>query len=188
MRCEEELVAQAAHGDETAVITLYQQHKTAVYTYVTYRIGGDSILAESITADVFTRMVAQLPRFVYRGRPFLAWLYTIARHCVIDHQRRNGRVTLQQLSETHPDTAVGPEQQAHLSLEERRLRQAIGRLTEAQRDVVILRFIEGRSVAETAELLDKTEGAVKTLTRRALAALRRQLDQLDRKPDHEQSQ
>jgi RNA polymerase sigma-70 factor (ECF subfamily) len=129
-------------------------------------------------------MVAQLPRFVYRGRPFLAWLYTIARHCVVDHQRRNGRVALQPLSEQLPDTAVGPEQQAHFTLEQQRLRQAVGQLTEAQRDVVILRFIEGRSVAETAELLDKTEGAVKTLTRRALAALRRQLEP-DRKPDHE---
>ncbi|MBK8901536.1 MAG: sigma-70 family RNA polymerase sigma factor [Anaerolineaceae bacterium] len=187
MRCEKELVAQAAQGDETAVITLYQQHKTAVYTYIYYRIGGDAMLAESITADVFTRMVAQLPRFVYRGRPFLAWLYTIARHCVVDQQRRNGRVTLQPLSEHHPDTAVGPEQQAHLTLEQNRLHQAISQLSEAQRDVVILRFIEGRSVAETAELLDKTEGAVKTLTRRALAALRRQLE-LDRKADHEQTQ
>jgi len=184
LSCEETLMAKAAQGDETAVITLYQQHKTAIYTYVYYRLGGDQMLAENITADVFTRMVAQLPHFVYRGRPFLAWLYTIARHCVVDHQRRYGRVNLQPLTEQHPDTAAGPEQQAHLSLEEHRLRQAISQLTEAQHDVVILRFIEGCSVAETAELLDKTEGAVKTLTRRALAALRRQLD---RKPDHEQT-
>lgn len=187
MRCEQEVLAQAAQGDETAVITLYQQHQTAVYTYVYYRTGGDPMLAESITADVFLRMVAQLPRFVYRGRPFLAWLYTIARHCVVDYQRRNGRAAFQPLSEQLLDAAPGPEQQAHLTLEQRRLQQAIGQLTETQRDVVILRFIEGRSVAETAELLDKTEGAVKTLTRRALAALRRQLDPLDRKPEHEHS-
>lgn len=185
MRCEEELVRQAAQGDETAVITLYEQHKTAMYTYVHYRTGGDQMLAESIMADVFTRMVAQLPRFVYRGRPFLAWLYTIARHCLADHYRQNGRVIQQPLSEQYPDIAAGPEEQIHLSLEQHRLQQAVSQLTEAQRDVVILRFIEGRSVAETAKLLDKTEGAVKTLTRRALAALRRQLES-DRKPDHEQ--
>lgn len=186
MNCDEALIAQAAAGDETAVITLYQQHKTAVYNYVYYRLGGNQMMAESITADVFTRMVAQLPRFVYRGRPFLAWLYTIARHCVADHHRQSGRAQLQPLSDQHLDKTAGPEQQAHLSLETDRLLQAIHQITEDQRDVIILRFIEGHSVAETAELLDKTEGAVKTLTRRALAALRRNME-ADRNPDHEYS-
>ena len=72
MSCEREWVAQAAQGDETAVLTLYEQHKTAVHTYVYYRVGGDRMLAEEITAEVFLRMVAGLPRFVYRERPFLA--------------------------------------------------------------------------------------------------------------------
>lgn len=184
MSHERELVTQAAQGDETAVLTLYDQHKTAVTTYVYYRTGGDRALAEEITADVFTRMVAGLPRFVYRERPFLAWLYTIARNCITDHYRRDGRYPSQPLSEQYPDEADGPEQQAQRSLEEARLLPAIARLTDAQRDVVILRFIEGRSVAETAVLLSKKEGAVKTLTRRALAALRRQLE---RTPDHEQA-
>ena len=77
---------------------------------------------------------------------------------------------------------TSPEQQSHLNLEKRCLLQAMAQLTESQRDVVILRFVEERSVAETAVLLHKKEGAVKTLTRRALAALRRQLDL---KPEHE---
>ena len=93
MSCERELVAQAAQGDETAVITLYEQHKTAVYTYVYYRVGGDQALAEDITAEVFMRMVERLPHFVYRERPFLAWLYTVARHRVADYYRRDGRFT-----------------------------------------------------------------------------------------------
>ena len=176
MSCERELIAQAAQGDETAVLALYHQHKTAVYTYVYYRVGGDRAAAEEITAEVFVRLVAQLPNFVYRERPLLAWLYTVARHCIADHYRRDGRYLREPLSTDFPDSTARPEQQAQLSLEEDRLVQAITQLTEAQRDVVILRFIEGRSVAETAELLDKKEGAVKTLTRRALAALRRQLD------------
>lgn len=184
MNCERELVTQAAQGDETAVLTLYEQHKTAVHTYIYYRVGGDRALAEEITAEVFTRMVAGLPRFVYRERPFLAWLYTIARHCINDYYRRDGRHPNQPLSEQLPDNAAGPEQQAQRRLEETRLLQAITHLTEAQRDVVILRFIEGRSVTETAVLLGKKEGAVKTLTRRALAALRRQLE---RTSDYEQT-
>ena len=176
MSCERELISQAAQGDETAVLTLYNQHKTAVYTYVYYRTGGDHALAEEITAELFTRLVAQLPNFVYRERPLLAWLYTVARHCLADHFRRDGRFAQEPLPQNYPDKAAEPEQVAHQSLEAVRLGQANTQLTEAQRDVVILRFIEGRSVAETAELLDKKEGAVKTLTRRALAALRRQLD------------
>ena len=184
MSCERELVAQAAQGDETAVLTLYEQHKTAVHTYVYYRVGGDRALAEEITAGVFLRMVAGLPRFVYREWPFLAWLYTIARNCINDYYRRDGRYASLPLSEQYPDKTAGPEQQAQRSLEETHLLQAIARLTEIQRDVVILRFIEGRSVAETAVLLGKKEGAVKTLTRRALAALRRQLEGMS---DYEQT-
>ncbi|MCZ7671817.1 MAG: sigma-70 family RNA polymerase sigma factor [Chloroflexi bacterium] len=184
MSCEQALITRAAQGDETAVLSLYHQRKTAVYTYIYYRVGGDDAVAEEITADVFLRMVAGLPTFVYRGRPLLAWLYTMARHCVADHFRQNGRFSQQPLSDQYPDTSAGPEQQAALSLEKQRLRHAIAQLTEAQRDVVILRFSDGRSVAETAVLLDKKEGAVKTLTRRALAALRRQLDQ---EPNHEQA-
>lgn len=184
MSCERELVLQAAQGDETAILTLYEQHKTAVTTYIYYRLGGDQALAEEIAAEVFARMVAGLPRFVYRERPFLAWLYTIARNCIKDHYRRDGRYPNQSLPEQHEDETAGPEQQAHLTLESVRLRQALAQITEAQRDVIILRFIEGRSVAETAALLDKKEGAVKTLTRRALAALRRQLEQT---PEYEQT-
>ncbi|WP_420642799.1 RNA polymerase sigma factor [Candidatus Leptofilum sp.] len=182
MSCERELIAQAARGDETAVLTLYTQHKTAVYTYVYYRAGGDHVLAEEITAEVFMRLVARLPHFVYRGRPLLAWLYTVARHCLADHFRRSGRFTRQPLSEKLPAQTTSPEQYAQQSLAVDHLAQAISRLTEAQRDVIILRFIEGRSVAETAELLGKKEGSVKTLTRRALAALHRQLHH---EPDHE---
>ena len=161
MSCERELVARAAQGDETAVITLYEQNKTAVFTYVFYRVNGDQSLAEEITAEVFARMVARLPHFVYRERPLLAWLYTVARNCIADHLRRNGRFAGLPLSEQHPDETINPEQHSHLSLEMRRLLQAISHLTESQRDVVILRFVEERSVAETAVLLHKKEGAVK---------------------------
>lgn len=184
LHSEKALLERVAHGDEAAIIELYEQHKTAVYTFVYYRVGGDQALAEDITAEVFLRLVAQLPHLVSQERPLLAWLYTVARHCVVDHYRHNGRFDHQPLPDQLPTNAPGPEQQAHLSLEKRQLLTALARLPDAQRDVLILRFIAGHSVAETAHLLDKKEGAVKTLTRRALAAMRRQFNWT---PDYEQA-
>ena len=73
---DEELLARAAEGAHSAVIAIYEQHRQAIYTYVYYRVGGDAALAEDLVADVFVRLVEQLPAIEYRGRPLLAWLYT----------------------------------------------------------------------------------------------------------------
>lgn len=175
--CEQELIAQAAAGDETAIIRLYHQHKAAIYTYLHYRVGGDRALAEDLTADVFERMVLHLPRFVIGERPLRAWLYTIARNRLMDHMRLRGRNEWLALDEQLPSAAIGLEEHSQHRLERERVVQAMTQLTHEQKEVVILRFMEGYSVAETAAVMDKSEGAVKTLTRRALSALRRVLEE-----------
>jgi RNA polymerase sigma-70 factor (ECF subfamily) len=174
--CEQELIARAVDGDETAVIALYHQHKSAIYTYLHYRVGCDRTLAEDLTADVFERMVLHLPSFVVEKRPLRAWLYTIARNRLTDYRRVQGKTEWLALDEQVPSAAASMDEHTQQKLESDQVAAALGHLTDEQREVVLLRFMEEYSVAETAAVMGKNEGAVKTLTRRALAALRRILE------------
>jgi RNA polymerase sigma-70 factor (ECF subfamily) len=173
---EQELIERAVAGEETAVITLYHQHKNAIYTYLYYRLDCNRVLAEDLTADVFERMVLHLPGFVVGERPLRAWLYTIARNCLIDYGRRRGQKEWLPLDEEMPSAAASLEEHTQHRLESEWVGAAMTHLTDEQREVVILRFIEEYNVAETAAVMGKNEGAVKSLTRRALAALRRVLE------------
>jgi RNA polymerase sigma-70 factor (ECF subfamily) len=158
------------------VIAIYEQHKTAVFNYIYYRIGGDQGLAEDFTADVFLRMLTHIHTFTYQNRPIRAWLYTIARNLINDHYRASKKVRWVLLNEAKQAPGTAFEQQIHLDMRSKHLVQAISHLTNGQQEVIILRFVEGLSVAETAAIMGKRKGAVKTLTRRALAALRRVLE------------
>lgn len=174
--CEQELIARAVEGDETAVIALYHQHKSAIYTYLHYRVGCDRTLAEDLTADVFERMVLHLPSFAVGERPLRAWLYTIARNRLADYRRVQGKTEWLALDEHLPSAATSLDERTQHRLESEQVAAALGHLTNEQREVVLLRFMEEYSVKETAAVMGKNEGAVKTLTRRALAALRRILE------------
>ncbi len=138
---------------------------------------GDEATAEDLTAEVFVRLVERIDRFSYRGRPLLAWLYTIARNLVADHHRRTGQVQMLPLEERLVADADDPEAAAERALAQRRLARALARLTEDQRRVILLRFIEGMDTRTVAQILGKPVGAVKALQHRALAALRRVLEE-----------
>ena len=107
---------------------------------------------------------------------FLAWLFRIARNSVVDHHRRRAVRDHLPLDEKLLPTHSGPEAPVEARLTQERLRQAIPKLTDDQQQVIILRFIEGLSHAETARVLGKSEGAIKALQRRGLASLRRILE------------
>jgi RNA polymerase sigma-70 factor (ECF subfamily) len=172
---EARLVRQAQAGEEAAFVALYQQNQPSVYTYIYYRV-GERMTAEDLTAEVFVRLVGKINRFKPGKRPILAWLYTIAGNLVADHYRRKGRATWLPLSEEVRSNGHSPSQMVQTAQEHNRLAAAMEQLTEEQRQVVLLRFVERRSIAETAAILGKTEGAVKALQHRALAALRRTLE------------
>jgi RNA polymerase sigma-70 factor (ECF subfamily) len=179
-----ELVRRAKGGDESALVEIYNQCQAPVYRYVYYRVGS-AALAEELTAEVFVRMVDKIGSFRDVGRPILAWLYAIARNLVIDHQRAQGREEWLSLDETLPASEDG---QPHRVAEAREVRStllaALERLTETQRQVILLKFMEARSNAEVAEILGKDEGAIKSLQHRALAALRRTLLRASRRGLH----
>ncbi len=164
-------VEQAQSGDQEALSTLYSFYFPRVYRYVAGRVRSTQD-AEDVTEEVFLKLVANLKRYEWRGLPFGAWVFRIARNEVVSHARRQRRRGIPaQLSETMPD-----DRQDHVAAYELQatievVREATAKLPPAQRDVISLRFGAGLSVAETALALGKTQNNVKVLQHKAIAKL-----------------
>lgn len=164
-------VEQAQSGDQEALSTLYTFYFPRVYRYVAGRVRSTQD-AEDVTEEVFLKLVKNLQRYEWRGLPFGAWVFRIARNEVVSHARRQRRRGIPaQLSETMPD-----DRQDHVAAYELQatievVREATAKLPPAQRDVISLRFGAGLSVAETALALGKTQNNVKVLQHKAIAKL-----------------
>ncbi|MBU6424340.1 MAG: sigma-70 family RNA polymerase sigma factor [Chloroflexi bacterium] len=167
---EKELARRASQGDRRAFAALYELHVDAVYRYVYFRLRSDAE-AEDVTSEVFQRALVAMPRFEPR-RPFLAYLYTIARNVVADRFRRVRPDAAFEDAIEHASEHPGPEETSIRADEARRLRAAIGQLTELQQEIVILKFIEGRDTKEIAQMTGKAEATIRGIQMRALAALR----------------
>lgn len=169
------LVLAAKAGDATAFGELYERYRDAIYRFCLARTGSAAD-AEDLTSDVFVKALQSIDRYQDRGLPFAAFLYRIARNAAIDRSR-----TLKQplsvdglLSE--PVSKQNVESEASLAVEKSILLAALTKLKREHRDVIVMRFIEGYAAAEVAQLLGKTEGAIRTLQHRALERLRREFD------------
>jgi RNA polymerase sigma-70 factor (ECF subfamily) len=164
---ERRLIA-AAQKDPRRFAVLYEQNFDRVYAYVAGRVRNRAE-AEDLTAEVFQQALAHLSRFEWRGVPFRAWLLRIAANALADHWQRAVR-------ERGSPLPADPEALRPEEVEARaRLFRLVRRLPPAQRRVIVLRFVEERSIREIAEALRRTEGAVKQLQFRALANLRARL-------------
>jgi RNA polymerase sigma-70 factor (ECF subfamily) len=185
---EREWVERARQGDSQAFGQLYQSHVDRVYSYVLFRVRDRSI-AEDLTQEVFIQALRSMGAFDWRGA-LAPWLLRIARNTVIDHWRKQGRRNERSLSaveadeegagDSRIDRLVSEEAELAIAFAERAIdRDQIGRvaeqLTELQQQVLALRFASGMSVRETAEAMDRSEGAVKNLQHHALKILRRKL-------------
>jgi len=171
----EELARRASQRDRQAFGQLYEQHSSTVYRYVFYKVSNGT-LAEDLTGDVFSKAWERIDRFEWRNIEFEHWLLRIARNVVIDHWRANKRSTqpLDDLLEA-PSGDLLPEEHAERNNQVNLLRGALARLPDEQRDVVILRFIEGYSHQDVATVLGKSIVAVRQIQVRALLALRKLL-------------
>ncbi len=171
---EQELIARARQGDAAALSAIYNQYAQKIYVYFYHRL-GDRQLAEDLTGDVFVRVVeaADTPRFA--DTSLSGWLYRIAHNRLVDYlRRRREEVELPaQLPLRNGDQ--DPTAVAERKLAQDRLRQALAQLTEEQRQVIILRFGEGLTAREVAEVMGKRENAIWQLQHRALNNLRRAL-------------
>jgi RNA polymerase sigma-70 factor, ECF subfamily len=171
-------VAQAQKGDPEAFGVLYDEYVTTVYRYVLYRVGS-AALAEDLTSETFLRALRRIGSFTWQGRDFGAWLVTIARNLVTDHFK-SGRYRLEVATSEMLDAdraEAGPEDAVVASLTHAALLDAVKRLSSEQQECVVLRFLQGMSVSETARIMGKNDGAVKTLQYRAVRALARLVPQ-----------
>lgn len=170
------LAQRAKEGDEAAFAEIYNRHYQDIYTYLYYRV-NDAEAAQDLAGEVFVRLVERIDSFTYRGRPILAWLYTVARNLLIDHQRQQAKARALPLDEQLVADSAGPPETADRRLARDCLNRSLKHLTEEQQRVILHKMLEGRSNAEVAILMDKTEGAIKSLQHRALASLRRAMKQ-----------
>jgi RNA polymerase sigma-70 factor (ECF subfamily) len=166
------LVELARNGDKDAFGQLYDHYQPSVYRFLYYRVGSMT-LAEDLTAETFFRALRSMHSFRWQGKDFGAWLMTIARNLTADHFKA-GRTRLEQTTEdmqTLDTTSDGPEIEVLASLTNESLLRALGELPTEQRECLIMRFLQGLSIAETAEILGRSSGAVKQLQLRGVRNL-----------------
>ncbi len=169
---EQTLVSQAIDGDADAFGVLYTQHLDAIYRYVFFRV-ADVHLAEDLTEEVFVRAWTALPKYEPQGHRFTSWLYRIARNLIVDHYRKQSSPSIvDDLGmENLPDPQSRPEDQVADQEDLASLTRAVQQLGDDEQNVIVLRFVEGLSHREVAEVIGKSEGASRVIQHRALEAL-----------------
>ena len=173
---EWEFVRRAQQYDEAAVESLYQTYYPKIYNYAFLQM-GDVQAAEDLASDVMLKMIESINRYRFRGLPFGAWVFRIARNRLIDLHRRRKRRGEVDLSETLASTLANPQALAERALERGQLQVALKHLTDEQRQVVVLKFIEGFDNRSAGQIMGRSEGAIKSLQHRALGSLRRILQE-----------
>jgi len=171
------LVERAQAGDGAAFGQLYEQFAPEITRYLVRHLNGQREAAEDLTEEVFLKVYERIGSYQFRGLPFSAWLYRIARNHMIDFLRARPRQIVSSLEDAPEIPEKRAEQVMDRSLDRHELTYALNRLTSDQRRVVTLRFLDGFTTAETAEISGKTEDAVKKLQARGLVQLRRILEQ-----------
>jgi RNA polymerase sigma-70 factor, ECF subfamily len=168
------LVERAQNGDGAAFAALYDVFAPRVYRFFRFRVEAAEA-AEDLTQRVFLKMIEQLPNYKPRGIPFAAWLFRVARNAWIDeHRTAHGWIPIDDLA-GNPAEADGPHDLAVAALDAEMLRAAIDTLSPDQREVIACRYFAGLSCRETAVQMGRSEGSVRVIQHRALAALRRRL-------------
>lgn len=171
-----DLVERAQDGETEAFGRLYDHYSDTVYRYIYYRVGSKAT-AEDLTSETFLRALRRIGTFTWQGRDFGAWLVTIARNLVADHfksSRFRLEVTTGEMLDAN-EVERSPEDSVLESLSNEALLTAVRKLNPQQQECVTLRFLQGLSVAETARVMGKNEGAIKTLQYRAVRTLARLL-------------
>ncbi|GAA4722595.1 sigma-70 family RNA polymerase sigma factor [Nocardioides endophyticus] len=166
------LVELARQGDAEAFGLLYDHYQGSVYRFLFYRTRS-STLAEDLTSETFFRALRSMNGFRWQGKDFGAWLMTIARNLATDHFKA-GRTRLEMTTEDmslHDDATDGPEGTVLAGLTNEVLMQALTELPAEQRDCLVMRFLQGMSIAETAAVLGRSDGAVKQLQLRGVRNL-----------------
>lgn len=161
-------------GEPAALASVYDEYSPLIFRYV-YRRVGNARLAEDLTGQVFVKLLEAVQRDTLWNKSFRGWLYRIAHNVIIDHFRKDRNQQVVELDEELVSDEQGVEATITSRLEFARVQDALRQLTEEQAQVIVLRFGEGLSNQEVAQIMGKREGAIKGLQHRAVKALRRLL-------------
>jgi len=167
----------AQQGDRNALEELYLLHFDRIFGYLNVTVGNRHD-AEDLATQTFVRMLESIDRFRFGSAPFSAWLFRIAHNLAMDHFRARRRwQPEEEVPEPEPDERTSAEAQALESIGRRSLLDLIDGLSPDQQQVLTLKFVFDFSNTDVATILDKREGAIKSLQHRALTALQKQLDE-----------
>lgn len=175
---ERDLLRRAHDLDETALSTIFDAFYEPIYRYI-FRHIRHSQTAEDLTADVFRNFLENLNTRRGPSKFLKAWLYKVAHNLMIDELRRNKYRSHDLLDDDHQDHEQHVGDQAEKAIQSRLLRDVLRQLTDKQKDVIYLKYIQGLDTEEVAYALNMSVGTVKALQHRGLQAMRRHLDQID---------
>jgi RNA polymerase sigma-70 factor, ECF subfamily len=172
-----DLVARGQQGDRDALEELYLIHFDRIYSYLHVSVGNRHD-AEDLTTQTFLKMLEKIGTFKWQSAPFSAWLFRIAHNLAMDHFRAGRRW---QPEEEVPEPPGEEEPSAELTamrtIGRESMLKLIEHLSPEQQQVLTLKFVFNLPNAEVAAILDKTEGAIKSLQHRALVSLQKQIAQ-----------
>jgi RNA polymerase sigma-70 factor (ECF subfamily) len=165
------LIEKAKTGDKQAFEELYRLFYTPVYRYIRLRVRNKAE-AEDLAQTVFFKVYSALPRFEYGNSAPLAYFFTVARNTVIDHWRKSGRVIYDDDILINKESELAEKSGAEIKETKEMIFQAMESLTDDQRDIITYKFLHELGTHEIAEMLGKSEEAVRQLQSRALKSLR----------------
>ena len=171
---EAELLGRTHIQDTDALAQIHDAYYGPLFRYVSFRV-SDRHTAEDLVSEVFTRFLTALrdkkaPQSTLRG-----WLFSVATNVVSDHHRRRYRAPQESLDEDIVSQEAGPDEIAEQAATREDLRRAVATLTGEQQHVLAMRYGQGLPIQDVARALGKTEGAIKQLQARAIAALSRKM-------------
>ncbi|MFL5958949.1 MAG: sigma-70 family RNA polymerase sigma factor [Gaiellaceae bacterium] len=172
-----ELVERGQQGDRDALEELYLIHFDRIYSYLHVSVGNRHD-AEDLTTQTFLKMLEKIGSFRWRSAPFSAWLFRIAHNLAMDHFRARRRwQPEEEVPEPPGEEEPSAEMLAMRTIGRESMLKLIERLSPEQQQVLTLKFVFNLPNAEVAAILDKTEGAIKSLQHRALVSLQKQIQQ-----------
>ncbi|MCB9419574.1 MAG: sigma-70 family RNA polymerase sigma factor [Ardenticatenaceae bacterium] len=172
MQDEYLLLNRARALEPEALEKIHDLYYVPIYRYIAFRV-NEHETAEDLTSEVFTRLLSALQDKTAPQKTIKGWLFSVASRVVKDFYRKKYRRKQVTLEESVPSLTDGPAQKVESMLTNESLRQAITELTEEQQEIIALRFGYEMSIRDVAETTGKSEGAVKMLQARAIAALSR---------------
>ncbi len=182
----DQALARRARTDREAFGVLYERYVATIYRYVFYRVGNEED-AEDLTARVFARALKHIHNYNDRGVPFTAWLYRIAHNVVANFHRDNSRrpaIPLDEVETLREPAAqsdhVDADQRIDSERDRQRLLRAIRMLPPERQHLIVLKFVEQLQNAEIGQIMNRSEGAIKSLYHRTLLQLREIMDEPER--------